>query len=53
MNASHDDVKKSVEKLIKDYPSDVDVNIVSEIKNFLTYVKEVYGDKSSKTFVDL
>lgn len=51
LNASDGDVKKSVDKLIKDYPNDVDVNIVSEIKNVLTYLKKFMEINPVKRFL--
>lgn len=44
---SDDDIKKSVENLIKYYMNDADVNIIPAIKNVHAYVKEVYWDKPS------
>lgn len=40
-NVLVDDIKKSVENLIKDYLNDVDVNIVPKIKHFQANVKKV------------
>ena len=38
---------------MKNYPNDVNINIVTEIENFHTYVKQVYGTEPRKTHVEL
>lgn len=53
LNASIDKITESVTKLIEDYPDDVNMNIVSEIDNFHTYIKQVYGNDNRKSFIDL
>ena len=53
LDASTDEITKSVEKLIEDCPNDVDMHVVTEIQNFHVYVKQVYGNERRKTFVEL
>lgn len=53
LNASKEEITESLERLIEDYPNDVNMNIVTEIQNFHNYVKQVYGNEPRKTFVEL
>jgi len=53
LEASEAQLREAVETLMKEYPNDVDINLIGELKHFHAYVKQNYPGKEQICHKDL